>query len=285
MVDGTGLVEWEGGLFDPNGSLLARVMWAFANIRAEGISILLNEAGRPYGVPSDRYADSAANTQSGRSTVWYQWGRYLRGETPSAANPAFGPYASEHTQGLAIDSNTSNMSVRARILRMVGMVNTIASESWHSAIRYDSEVPLADFAGGNSTPITATEEDIIMSNIDDLLAAQKQTNDLLAALLGTLATADDATKTATVVRSYADEAQNRVTTALIFPDGKAVKLSESDDVDQAVLAHVQVYGLKPTNEKNAAPRERFGSQVSPVQWREFWKHFTGEKRGFDANGI
>ncbi|GAA2230177.1 hypothetical protein N1031_06885 [Herbiconiux moechotypicola] len=280
MVDGNGLIEWEGGLFDPAGDLLPRVRWAFEHIRAEGIRILLNEAGRPYGVPSDRYATSAANTQSGRSTVWYQWGRYLRGETPSAANPALGPYASEHTQGKAIDSNTSDMSARTRILRMVGMINTIASESWHSAIRFDSQVDLSAYASGGYTPISPalTDEDILLANIEDL-------KDVLSAILTTIATSDDATKTATIVRNYVAESQNTVATALIYPDGTAVKLNAQQDVDAAVVAHAIVYGLKPTNDKLSSPRDRFGSQLVTAQWQAFWKNYPGTKVGFDKDGL
>lgn len=154
IVDGTGLIEWEGGLFDPAGDLLPRVRWAFTAIRDAGGDISLNEAGRPFGVFSDQYARNSSDTESGRSTVWFQWGRFERGETPSAANPAGGPFASEHTQGIAIDCNAAQPGLRARFFAMVGLENTIASESWHWAIRAPSTVDLSGFASLNVTPIS-----------------------------------------------------------------------------------------------------------------------------------
>jgi hypothetical protein len=154
IYDGMGLIVWEGGLFEPGSDLLRRVQWAFAQIRAAGGTIYLNEAGRPFGVPSDANARTESQTASGRSTVWFQWGRYLRGETPSAANPALGPNASEHTQGKAVDTNAptdNDMALRKKFFGMVGMIQTISSESWHFAIRSN---PTVDLAGvGDSTPI------------------------------------------------------------------------------------------------------------------------------------
>lgn len=162
IVDGTGLIEWEGGLFAPDSALLPRVRWAFAQIRTAGGDISLNEAGRPYGVASDtavgRAGADSAGTLSGRSTVYYQWGRYLlwrdtggRQGTPSAADPSVGPMASEHTQGIAIDCDTYQPALRAKYFAMVGLKNTIASESWHWAIRgpVQDGVDLAAY-GGNS---------------------------------------------------------------------------------------------------------------------------------------
>lgn len=174
IVDGKGLITWEGGLFAPDSALLPRVRWAFEQIRGEGGTITLNEAGRPFGVPSDQYARSSQDTESGLSTVWYQWGRYKRGETPSAANPAAGQYASEHTQGIAIDCNAAQPSLRAKYFAMVGLENTIASESWHWAIRGPSRVDLTAyaFAGENATPIT--EEWDEMASEAEVEAASKR---------------------------------------------------------------------------------------------------------------
>lgn len=157
LVDGKGLVTWEGGLFEPNSDLLRRVQWAFGRIREDGGTIILNEAGRPFGVPGDANVRYASQTASGVSTVWFQWGRYLRGETPSAADPRSGNvYASEHTQGIATDTNAPtvfDMTLRAKYFGMVGMFRTIASESWHFAIRRDPE-PGISLAGFGATTIT-----------------------------------------------------------------------------------------------------------------------------------
>jgi|GEM_PF-2576469 len=159
IVDGRGLITWEGGLFEPGSDLLRRTQWAFARIRADGGRIILNEAGRPFGVPGDASVRSASLTASGVSTVWFQWGRYLRGETPSAADPRSGnTLASEHTQGIATDTNAPSvfdMTLRAKYFTQVGMRNTIASESWHWAIRSAPQVDLASISGvGNVTHLT-----------------------------------------------------------------------------------------------------------------------------------
>lgn len=162
IIDGAGLVPWEDALFEQDSDLLRRTRWAFASIRAEGGQIILNEAGRPYGVPGDtaigRVGLPESRTASGLSTVYYQWGRYLAGLTPSAANPQNGPLASEHTQGLAIDCNAPtvyDMTLRARYFAMVGMRQTIASESWHWAIRGPSQVDLTTVSGGGATALIA----------------------------------------------------------------------------------------------------------------------------------
>jgi hypothetical protein len=103
IVDGSGLVTWEGGLFEPDSDLLHRVKWAFGRIRADGGHIVLNEAGRPFGVPGDMNVRNAWQTASGRLDGVVPVGPLPRGETPSAANPNSGALASEHTQGKAID--------------------------------------------------------------------------------------------------------------------------------------------------------------------------------------
>lgn len=171
IVDGKGLITWEGALFVPGSDLLKRTQWAFAKIRADGGTIVLNEAGRPYGVPTDQFVHSSTATASGLSTVYFQWGRYLRGETPSAANPANGSLTSEHTQGLATDTDaptTHDKLLRAKYFAQVGMKNTISSESWHYAIRGPSLVDLnldTTTAGGSSSPIEPQEEEDDMGTL------------------------------------------------------------------------------------------------------------------------
>ncbi|PPF64532.1 hypothetical protein C5E11_03835 [Clavibacter michiganensis] len=176
IVDGTGLVAWEGGLFEPGSDLLARTRWAFNYIRERGGTIKLNEAGRPFGVYSDRYVEDASDTASGLSTVHFQWGRFLRGETPSAADPAGGIYASDHTKGLATDTNASDIKLRAEAMSLVGMVQTIDSETWHFAIRHPSQV---DLTGWNTTGETPNEGFLMslsqtdQNNIAEMAAAFK----------------------------------------------------------------------------------------------------------------
>lgn len=88
-----------------------------------------------------------------------------------------------------------------------------------------------------------------------------------------------ATKNASIVRDYQAEAAGVARTALIYPDGTAVALTKFDDIDSAVIAHVQVYGLAPTNAALTSPRDRFGSQVNTPQWTAFWKFYPGKKIG------
>jgi hypothetical protein len=165
IIDGKGLITWEGGLFEPDSDLLHRVQWAFAQIRAAGGTIILNEAGRPFGVPGDAKVRNASQTASGVSTVWFQWGRYERGETPSAADPRSGnTLASEHTQGIAIDCTAVDVfttTLRAKYFPQVGLKNTISSESWHWAIRGAAQVSLAGLAATklDNTDNTQQEED------------------------------------------------------------------------------------------------------------------------------
>lgn len=171
IVDGTGLIVWEGMLFEPGSDLLARLRWAFAQIRAEGGSIKGNEAGRPFGVYSDRYVEDASDTASGISTVNYQWGRFLRGETPSAADPANGIYASEHTTGKASDTNANPTWLREKYFIKAGLRNTIDSEPWHWAIRYDPDpdVDLTGWADLDSTPFDNAKDDSMSAqDVQDL---------------------------------------------------------------------------------------------------------------------
>lgn len=177
IVDGKGLITWEGGLFEPNSDLLRRVQWAFGRIRADGGTIILNEAGRPFGEPADMNVRNAWQTVSGVSTVWFQWGRYLRGETPSAANPNSGTLASEHTQGKAIDCNAPSVfdaTLRAKYFHQVGMQQTISSESWHWAIRGAASVSLASVTDVTAVPnVERTDDDeMISKEAQDWISAE-----------------------------------------------------------------------------------------------------------------
>lgn len=175
IIDGQGLITWEGGLFAPGSDLLRRVKWAFGKIRAAGGTIYLNEAGRPFGVPGDANVGWEWQTASGRSTVWFQWGRYLRGETPSAADPRSGNvFASEHTQGIAIDCNAptaADAALRAKYFAQAGLKNTISSESWHWAIRGNPLVDISiDTASDGATPLTNGDDELSAAEVADIKA-------------------------------------------------------------------------------------------------------------------
>lgn len=250
IYDGKGLILWEDGLFVPGSDLLARVKWAFAQIRAAGGTILLNEAGRPFGVPSDQNVLYPWQTASGYSTVYYQWGRYKRGQTPSAANPALGPNASEHTQGIAIDCNAPSVfdaTLRAKFFALVGLKQTISSESWHWAIRGPAQVDLSAFAGGNATPIDNSPASKVR------VPTQEEVDEM------------SANRDAAIVRDYE---KNRL--AFIYPNGRAVGVPTSIDVDAAVEGFIQAYTLAPIDAAKSTTIDRYASQFNAAQWDAFW---------------
>ncbi|MFF2054106.1 hypothetical protein ACFVU2_21045 [Leifsonia sp. NPDC058194] len=176
IVDGKGLITWEGGEFAPGSDLLRRLQWAFPQIRAAGGRISLTEAGRPFGVPSDANVRNAWQTASGVSTVWFQWGRFLRGETPSAADPRSGnTMASEHTQGIAADCYCPTVfdeMLRAKFFAMVGLKQTISSESWHWAIRGPSLVDLTSSAGVGSVTHLTPAASVAKPILEDIMAVR-----------------------------------------------------------------------------------------------------------------
>ena len=89
-----------------------------------------------------------------------------------------------------------------------------------------------------------------------------------------------ATKEASIVRNYEAEARGEVATALIYPGGTLVLLNKTEDVDNACVAHVQVYGITATNPALTSVRDKYGSQVNDAQWKAFLATFPGTKIGF-----
>ena len=113
-------------------NMAARVAMQVWYVEQAGGDLYLNEGNRPRGVPSDRNARSSSQTASGESTQYFQHGRYLRGETPSAINPDVRD--SNHTGGRALDSNAPtarDMRLRAEGAYLAGLVFNVPSESWH----------------------------------------------------------------------------------------------------------------------------------------------------------
>lgn len=99
-------------------------------VEKEGGTLFMTEGYRPVGVESDQHVRRSQDTTSGMSTQWYQWGRYQRGETPSAAWPG----TSRHGEGRALDSNAPtqrDMELRATGAAWAGLVFNVPSESWH----------------------------------------------------------------------------------------------------------------------------------------------------------
>ncbi|WP_291053747.1 hypothetical protein [Herbiconiux sp.] len=221
LVDGSNLSTWEGGLFDRDNensvSLLYRLLWIFTQLREEGVDVGLNEAGRPFGSFSDiavgRNGQSASQTASGRSTVCYQYGRYLlyvatggAQGTPSAANPYAGQYASKHTVGVAGDIDCDSYSRLDYWAERAGMKRTISSEIWHYEIyrNPDGDIDFSAFskvvhavfgrtstAGEHTTPIqgddmydAAAREELIGTRIDKTIVP------LLRAILAALGNDD-----------------------------------------------------------------------------------------------
>jgi peptidoglycan hydrolase-like protein with peptidoglycan-binding domain len=117
-----------GESFEPR---TATVMQDLLNRAAEqGVNIRINEGYRPLGVRGDMNVRNESQTASGRSTQWFQWGRYQRGETPAAGWPG----TSVHGWGMAadIEPGRNNGTVRA-IAESLGLIFTIGSEPWHLA--------------------------------------------------------------------------------------------------------------------------------------------------------
>lgn len=87
-----------------------------------------------------------------------------------------------------------------------------------------------------------------------------------------------ATKDASIVRNYTRENGGKACTALIYPDGSAVMLNDTQDIDSAVVAHLQVYGIARTDTGNPQPtvRGQYGSQLNEAEWVAFWSHFPGK---------
>ncbi|SMQ73330.1 Peptidase family M23 [Plantibacter sp. VKM Ac-1784] len=89
-----------------------------------------------------------------------------------------------------------------------------------------------------------------------------------------------ANRDAAIVRDYETEkTTGKVRTALLYPGGQAVALTDKTDINSAVRAHVVIYGLSPTNTEFQDPRDRFGAQVTAAQWTAFWKSYPGTKTG------
>lgn len=168
LIDGIGLVEWRGCLFDPSMPTLAECMYVDRYIRERGGSISWTEVGRPWGderdVPVGESGRPSSETISGRSTAFYQYGRKLGGFTPEAAYPYGNPLASDHTKGIAADTNSSFPALRAEAFRQVGWIFNIPSESWHAAKRlpYMPGVDLSSFAGDIEAIIV--EDDMFSDN-------------------------------------------------------------------------------------------------------------------------
>jgi lysozyme family protein len=115
-----------GEFFEPR---TATVVQDLLNRAAEqGVTIRINEGYRPLGIPSDQNVRNESQTASGRSTQWFQWGRYQRGETPAAGWPG----TSSHGWGMAADIEPGrNNRVVSDIAASLGLIFTVASEPWH----------------------------------------------------------------------------------------------------------------------------------------------------------
>lgn len=99
---------------------------------ATGVTLGVTEWYRPLGSISDQYITVASRTSTGGSNQWYQYGRWRRGLTPSAAYPG----TSEHGWALAGDiTNYARPDVWAYLKAHAAFygfaVNTIAGEPWH----------------------------------------------------------------------------------------------------------------------------------------------------------
>lgn len=118
------MVEVQGQYFEPD--MGARMAYLLSQV-----NVHINEGYRPRGVESDQYVTNEANTSTGGSNQWFQWGRYKRGETPSAGWP---PAGTSHGWGLAADINPGRGNPQvAALCAQLGLIFTIDSEAWHIA--------------------------------------------------------------------------------------------------------------------------------------------------------
>ena len=149
QIPADALVSVEGFLFDPG--MATRLVPALAAARAAGGIVSINEGYRPLGSPPDQWVRDAAATSTGGSNQWFQWGRFQRGETPSAAYPG----NSNHGWGKAGDADIQNRPAVVEAFRQYGLLFTISSEPWH----FDDSGPI--LAALNQTPIRKRRTKVI----------------------------------------------------------------------------------------------------------------------------
>lgn len=88
-------------------------------------------------------------------------------------------------------------------------------------------------------------------------------------------------QSAAIVRNYElDMKDGQVAIALIYPNGLAVKLNNTMDVDALCISHIAVYGLPITNDKNDSWRTRYGAQLTTREFDAFFKNYPMKKKGF-----
>jgi hypothetical protein len=118
-----------GNYFEPD--MAARMTYLLDTCAAQGVDIHINEGYRPRGSESDQYVTDETQTSTGGSNQWFQWGRYQRGETPSAGWP---PAGTSHGWGLAADINPGRGTpLVVDLCAQLGLIFTIESEPWHIA--------------------------------------------------------------------------------------------------------------------------------------------------------
>lgn len=131
QIPTSAMVQVQGEWFEPD--MGARMAYLLSKL-----PIHINEGYRPIGVESDQYVTNESQTASGRSTQWFQWGRYKRGETPSAGTPG----TSSHGWGLAADISPGRGHADVEALcAQLGLIFTVASESWHVAADGTPTIP------------------------------------------------------------------------------------------------------------------------------------------------
>lgn len=98
--------------------------------------------------------------------------------------------------------------------------------------------------------------------------------------------------TAAIVVGYVDQAvTGKPHIVLLYPDGTAVRLNETQDVNAACSAHASIYGLQRTisdqalaeivdSGRTATASEYYGAQLDSAQWAWAWTVYPGKKIGF-----
>lgn len=174
---------------------------------------------------------------------------------------------SNHGLGIAFDMSNITAVLKAvggqaaldQIMARFGFVRNAGNgsggtEQWHYAL-----VAVVDLAGLTEAKLVdpATQPPT-QEEIDDMAANQN----------------------ANFVRDFETESSGTVRTALLYPWGDLVLLNATEDVDNAVLAHVSTFNLPLTNANQSTVRTRYGAQLTKKAFDAFVANFPGEKIGF-----
>lgn len=125
-----------GQYFEPD--MADRVDTLVRLAATQGLTVRCQEGYRPLGSEPDQYITNETKTSTGGSNQWFQWGRYQRGETPSAGKPGTG----SHGWGRAGDWTPGRENpIMLDLCTKLGLGFIIGSESWHAQVVATPSIP------------------------------------------------------------------------------------------------------------------------------------------------